>query len=415
MKKLLLCAVLLAFFCAGCGGAGSGGSGASGAGQDFTSVPPGAGQSDDAAPAGEEYRAVWISYLEWQRLAGCDEATFRENVATMLQNCADLGLNTVIAQVRPFGDALYQSELFPQSHLLSGTQGQSPGYDPLAILIEEAHARGLELEAWINPYRVQLTENLPSQLADTNPALLHPDWVRQANGGLYYDPGLPEVRQLVVDGVKEIVANYDVDGIHFDDYFYPTTEASFDADTYAQYGQGADLADWRRDNVNQLVQQVYQAVKEIDPEVRFGISPQGNNANNYDQQYSDVALWMSQPGYVDYVMPQLYWGFGYLTASGRDDYQFSTLCRYWAGLERCSEVSLYIGLGGWRIGEGDGGSNDQSEWSSGHNLADMITDLRAAGCGGFALYRYDSLYASGWPELAAAEREAMASVLVPVE
>lgn len=412
MKKLLLCALLLAFFCAGCGGAGSG---ASGAGQDFTSVPPGAGQSDDAAPAGEEYRAVWISYLEWQRLAGCDEAAFRENVAAMLQNCADLGLNTVIAQVRPFGDALYQSELFPQSHLLSGTQGQSPGYDPLAILIEEAHARGLELEAWINPYRVQLTENLPSQLADTNPALLHPDWVRQANGGLYYDPGLPEVRQLVVDGVKEIVANYDVDGIHFDDYFYPTTEASFDADTYAQYGQGADLADWRRDNVNQLVQQVYQAVKEIDPEVRFGISPQGNNANNYDQQYSDVALWMSQPGYVDYVMPQLYWGFGYLTASGRDDYQFSTLCRYWAGLERCSEVSLYIGLGGWRIGEGDGGSNDQSEWSSGHNLADMITDLRAAGCGGFALYRYDSLYASGWPELAAAEREAMASVLVPVE
>ena len=162
-------------------------------------------------------------------------------------------------------------------------------------------------------------------------------------------------------------------------------------------------------------QQVYQAVKETDPAVRFGISPQGNNANNYDQQYSDVALWMSQPGYVDYVMPQLYWGFGYLTASGRDDYQFSSLCRYWAGLERCSEVSLYIVLGGWRIGEGDGGSNDQAEWSSGHNLADMITDLRAAGCGGFALYRYDSLYASGWPELAAAELEAMASVLAPLE
>ncbi len=154
MKKLLLCALLLAFFCAGCGGAGSG---ASGAGQDFTSVPPGAGQSDDAAPAGEEYRAVWISYLEWQRLAGCDEAAFRENVAAMLQNCADLGLNTVIAQVRPFGDALYQSELFPQSHLLSGTQGQSPGYDPLAILIEEAHARGLELARWPYDWIVRFT------------------------------------------------------------------------------------------------------------------------------------------------------------------------------------------------------------------------------------------------------------------
>ena len=411
MKKLLLFAVLLAFFCAGCSAEIETPS----AGPDFTSVPPGAGQTNDSIAAGEEYRAVWISYLEWQRLAGCDEAVFRENVAAMLQNCADLGLNTVIAQVRPFGDALYQSELFPQSHLLSGAQGQSPGYDPLAILIEEAHARDLELEAWINPYRVQLTENLPSQLADTNPALLHPDWVQQANGGLYYDPGLPEVRQLVVDGVKEIVANYDVDGIHFDDYFYPTTDASFDADTYAQYGQGMELADWRRDNVNQLVQQVYQAVKETDPAVRFGISPQGNTANHNDQQYSDVALWMSQPGYVDYVMPQLYWGFGYLTASGRDDYQFSSLCRYWAGLERCSEVSLYIGLGSWRIGEGDGGSNDQAEWSSGHNLADMITDLRAAGCGGFALYRYDSLYASGWPELAAAELEAMASVLAPLE
>lgn len=405
MRYKLLAAVLALVLLAGCAG------GTTPWAQDFTSVPDNAARHT-APPPGEEYRAMWISYLEWQPLTGADENTFRAAAGEMLDNCAALGLNTVIAQVRPFGDALYESSLFPASHLLSGAQGQSPGYDPLAILVELAHARGLRIEAWLNPYRVQLTQNLPASLADTNPAVLHPEWVHEVNGGLYYDPGLPEVQQLIADGVAEVVENYEVDGIHFDDYFYPTTDPSFDEDTYAQYGGGLELDEWRRQNVDQLVKTVYARIKELDPDVTFGISPQGNNDNNYTQQYSDVSLWLRETGYVDYVMPQLYWGFGYLTASGRTDYQFKTLCGYWNGLERTEGVDLYIGLGAWRIGTGDGGANDQAEWSSGRNLADMVAALREAGCGGFALYRYDSLYSNAeYPDLAASERSALGEFL----
>ena len=408
MKRILCLLIFCTLLLAGC-------SSAQPANTDFTSVPT-TEDSAQATPtpaptAAEDYRAMWISYLELQTPNGLNEADFRAQVDTMLQNSVALGMNTVIVQVRPFSDALYQSDLFPQSHILASQQGQAIGYDPLQIFIEQGHALGLSVEAWINPYRVQLSSSQPAQLSENNPAVLHPEWTKSANGGLYYDPSLPEVRQLVVDGVTEIVSRYDVDGIHFDDYFYPTTEESFDAERYAASGSQLSLADWRRENVNQLVSQVYAAIKEIDPSVRFGISPQGNNANNYDQQYSDVCLWLSQPGYVDYILPQLYWGFDYFTASGRTDYQFAGLCRQWAAYPRCEEVQLYIGLGAWRIGDGDGGSNNQAEWSSGNNLAKMVEDLRQAGCGGFALYRYGSLYSSTYPELAALERESLSQLL----
>lgn len=405
MKKLFcLCAALLVLF-AGCGKATP-----ANAPTDFTSVPSTANQTTPQEN-GQEYRAMWISYLELNSLKGADETTFRQQAGQMVENCKQLGLNTIIFQVRPFGDALYSSQLFPQSHILSGTQGQDIGYDPLQIFIEETHQRGMKLEAWVNPYRIQLNSNQPASLAANNPAVQHPEWAVSANGGLYYNPALPEVQQLVVDGVKEIITNYDVDGIHFDDYFYPTTEESFDADTYAQMGQGMSLADWRRQNVNQLVKKVYTTIKETDSSIRFGISPQGNNANNYDQQYSDVCLWLKEPGYVDYIMPQLYWGFGYLTSSGRTEYQFANLCKQWADYPRDQAVSLYMGLGAWRIGEGDGGANDQAEWSSGNNLAKMVSTLRETGCTGFALYRYDSLYASSYADLAAVEASALAEVL----
>ena len=404
----LLAAACLAVSLAACGGNAPGGTSASTAGSQ-TGSPIANDTGDEAekpAQPAREYRAMWVSYLEWQQFDFSSAEAFRAGAEEMMANCADLGLNTVIAQVRPFADALYPSQYFPWSHLCTGTQGQDPGFDPLAILIETAHAQGLELEAWLNPYRVQLNASLPGQLAENNPALTSPELVKQAGEGLYFDPSSEEVRQLIVDGVTEIVTNYDVDGIHFDDYFYPTTDASFDAEEYAASGTSLSLEDWRRDNVNQLVKAVYDAIQAVKPEVRFGISPQGNMDNNYNGQYSDVALWLSTPGYVDYILPQLYWGYGYTTSGGQTRFGFENITAEWAALERAEGVSLYFGLGAYRIGDGDGGNYDNAvtQWQSGHNLADMIATGREVGADGYVLYRYDFLFHnSSWAELAASE------------
>lgn len=407
-KKIfaLLTAACLAVSLAACGGAPA----ASQSGSRSQTGSPIANDTGDEAekPArpAREYRAMWVSYLEWQQFDFSSAEAFRAGAEEMMANCADLGLNTVIAQVRPFADALYPSRYFPWSHLCTGTQGQDPGFDPLAILIETAHAQGLELEAWLNPYRVQLNAGLPGQLAESNPALTSPELVKQVGEGLYFDPSSETVRQLIVDGVTEIVTNYDVDGIHFDDYFYPTTEASFDQAEYAASGTSLSLEDWRRDNVNQLVKAVYDAIQAVKPEVWFGISPQGNMDNNYNGQYSDVALWLSTPGYVDYILPQLYWGYGYTTSGGQTRYAFENITAEWAALERAEEVALYFGLGAYRIGDGDGGNYDNAvtQWQSGRNLADMIATGREVGADGYVLYRYDFLFHnSSWAELAASE------------
>ena len=339
----------------------------------------------------QEYRAVWISYLEFENMDFGSEEVFRTQVREMFANCKSIGLNTVIVQVRPFGDALYTSSLFPWSHLITGTQGVAPNYDPLQIMVEEAHAMGLQIEAWVNPYRVQLNANKPQTLAQSNPAVQNTEWAIEANGGLYYNPALPEVREYITQGTLEIVQNYDIDGMHFDDYFYPfPLDVPFDEHLLPA---GEDLTHWRRENVNMLIRQVYSAIKAENPNVRFGISPQGNMGNNYTQQYSDVELWLSTEGYADYIMPQIYWGFGYTTSTGSEAYRFDTLVQQWAALPRHENMQLYVGLGAYRIGAGDGGSNPQDEWMSGHNLADMVLYMRSLdNVGGYALYRYEHIF-----------------------
>lgn len=368
------------------------------------------GQPNAALPT--EMRAMWISFLEWETYDLSTEEAMRSVAKELFGNCANLGLNTVIVQVRSFSDAMYPSEIYPWSHQLTGTQGQDPGYDPLAVMIEEAHALGLRFEAWVNPYRAwhKLYRDLP--MAADNPAVLHPEWTREgSDGGLWYNAGIPEVKDMIVAGTAEIVQNYDVDGIHYDDYFYSfLADENFDADLYAQNSQGQTLAGWRRQNVNYLLMEVYQAIKNLKPGVAFGISPQGNNENNYNQEYSDVKLWMEQ-ALVDYVMPQLYWGFNYRDKNGKDNAAFANKCAEWAGYPRSENVALYIGLGAYRIGAGDGGSNDQSEWQSGHNIADMVTHMQGVpGITGFALFRYAFLFDGS--ELAQQETAALTEVLM---
>ena len=186
------------------------------------------------ARAAAPYRAVWVSYLEWEQVDFSSAEAFTQAIGTMLDNIQSIGATVVLAQVRPFGDALYPSDYFPFSHLCTGTQGQDPGFDPLALLVDAAHARDLQLEAWVNPYRIQAGQT--PALCGASPARLHPDWVRYTDTGAYLDPASADVRQYIADGVGELCARYAVDGIHFDDYFYPTTDAALDAAQFASTG-----------------------------------------------------------------------------------------------------------------------------------------------------------------------------------
>lgn len=196
------------------------------------------------ARAAAPYRAVWVSYLEWEQVDFSSAEAFTQAIGTMLDNIQSIGATVVLAQVRPFGDALYPSDYFPFSHLCTGTQGQDPGFDPLALLVDAAHARDLQLEAWVNPYRIQAGQT--PALCGASPARLHPDWVRYTDTGAYLDPASADVRQYIADGVGELCARYAVDGIHFDDYFYPTTDPAFDAADYAASGSTRTQDDWRR-------------------------------------------------------------------------------------------------------------------------------------------------------------------------
>lgn len=373
-------------------------------------------------PLPEEMRAMWISFIELKQMDFSSAQAFEASIGPVFANCKQMGINTVIVSVRPFGDALYPSAYYPFSHIMTETQGQDPGFDPLDILVQAAHSQQLRLEAWVNPYRIQHPTNGPAQLSADNPASQNPALARSINGEMWYEPSNPQVEQLVVDGVAEILQNYPVDGIHFDDYFYPTgIDESFDAEGYAADSRGLSLADWRRDNVNRMVTRVYQTVKSISPQASFGISMQGNNENNYTTMYADVKKWMANAGFVDYVMPQLYWGFHYLTQSGRDSYAFNNITAEWAFYPRIDSVRLFAGLGAYRIGLyqgeeprkefGDGGNNPQDEWQSGHNLADMVTQLRTVdGFSGFALFRYEYLFQPEDP-LSTSEREALTALL----
>ena len=376
------------------------------------STPEPSADPNPALPAGE-WRAVWVSYLEWAAMDFSTEDAFRAGVVQLLDNCTGLGLNTVLAQVRPFGDALYRSSLFPWSHLCTGVQGQDPGFDPLDVLLQEAHTRGISVEAWVNPYRLRSSAAMPPNLADGNLANTHPEWVCTVNGGLYLNPAVSAAADYVVQGVAELVQNYAVDGIHFDDYFYPTTDESIDAAQFAASGAG-NLAAWRRENVTALVRAVHDTVKAADPTLRFGISPQGNPDNDENQQYSDVTGWLASgdgDAVVDYLCPQVYWGQGFALHNGSTRFAFENIVPAWLAYPRAADVALYFGLGAYRVGVGDGGSNENSlsGWSTGRTLADQVAFLREQGAGGWALYRYGSLFGPEQTSLAAAECGALAA------
>lgn len=345
----------------------------------------------------KEVRGMWISFFELETaLKGRSEASFRQNIIEILDNVTATGFNTVFVQVRPYADALYPSNYFPWSYLATGTEGVDPGFDPFAIVMEESKARSLRVEAWINPYRVRAGLSKDEPMSGQNQASV---WLNAGNsavlqydGCVYYNPASKSAQELIVNGVKEIVERYDVDGIHFDDYFYPTTNLSFDKASYQQYrSSGGKLSqgDWRRENVNTLVRAVYEAIKTIDSSVVFGISPQGNTSNNYSQQFIDVEKWLQNPGYIDYICPQIYWGYNHKSAP------FQATVEKWNRMAAKGDVALYVGMGAYRLGTIDSGAGSgKNEWKGTQNILSRMvqTSRQQSQYDGFVMFRYDSLY-----------------------
>lgn len=355
---------------------------------------PSASSSPNTVQNGE-MRAVWVPYLslDMSKAEDKSEKAFLQKFNTIIENAKNCGMNTLIVQVRPFGDALYKSSYFPWSHIVGGTQGVNPGYDPLADMVSACHKAGLQIHAWVNPLRIQTT-GTPSILATDNPYNVwkgdsaKTGWTVDWQGAKYYNPAYEQVRKLIADGVKEIAANYDVDGIQIDDYFYPTQDAAFDKAAYDAYGASASkngsplaLADWRRGNVNALVSLVYREVKSAKPELPFGISPQGNVQNDLDMG-ADVAIWCSVRGYADYLCPQLYVNFENPTLP------FDGAVRTWRNMVTNPDVKLYLGLAVYKAGS----DADSGTWkSSGDILARQVELGRETSCDGFMFYSCDYL------------------------
>lgn len=378
---------------------------------------PSSGSDESASariPVPDELRGIWISYLDFNTLLkNKSSAAFRTNIGDAFDKISALGLNTVFVQVRPYGDALYKSQYFPWSHTITGTEGADPGFDPLSVMVDEAHSRGLRIEAWINPYRIR-SGNSSIPLCTSNPAY---KWLQQGDSAVIqykgitsYNPASEKAQQLIADGVGEIVRGYDIDGIHFDDYFYPTTDAAFDQASFNAYknaGGTLGLAQWRRQNVDSLIKKVYKTVKDIDASVQFGVSPQGNNDNNLNGQYVDVSKWLTGTGYVDYICPQIYFG-----------YQNSTLpyaetASQWNNMISSSGVRLYVGLAAYKLGVADNWAGDgKNEWLSTSNLLSRMvqTGRQQSNYGGFILFRYDSIFSSDTAQVQK-ERQNLSAIL----
>lgn len=341
-----------------------------------------------------EIKGVWISYLELNTiLTGKTEGQFTSSIRGAFQNCADMGLNTVFVHVRSHGDAYYKSDYYPWSKYVTGTLGQAPDYDPLEIMINEAHAFGLSFQAWINPYRLCGVSELKN-VSETYPI---GRWYKTAEGervvkeGSYYylNPGYSESNELIAAGVKEIVSKYNVDGIHIDDYFYPTTDAAFDRAAFSASGYSS-LSSFRTENCTRTVKALYSAVKAANPTAIFGIAPQGNIQNNYDFMYADVRTWCAGSGYIDYIMPQIYFGFKNKAQPYED------VLSDWQDMVSGTNVKLIPGLGVYKIGNEDsyGGSDGRYEWVNEDEIIkrQIIAAEARANYGGFVLYSYNHVF-----------------------
>ena len=386
-----------------------------------TPLPPVTKQPlpDSAARSNEPVRGVWlttVSRLDWPPASSVNASPAlrisqqQKALTDKLDNLKRLGINTVFFQVKPDGTALWRSKILPWSDMLTGTIGTDPGYDPLQFMLDEAQKRGMKVHARFNPYRVS-TNTKPSTVAELNRTLplnpasvfvLHRDWIRTSGDRYVLDPGIPEVRDWITSIVAEVVTHYPVDGVQFDDYFYAESPDSplNDNQTFHKYGSGfASKADWRRNNTQQLIAQVSRTIKQLNPNVEFGVRPCGEWRNRshdpagsdrrraaaYDASYADTRLWV-QKGLVDYIAPQIYWPFS------RDAARYDVLAKWWANVVKPTHTRLYIGVALYKVGEP---SKTEPDWTVNGGVPELKKQLDLNDAlpeiGGTILFRENNL------------------------
>lgn len=348
-------------------------------------------EKNDSPQSAEYVKAVWMTYYELSSFTqDNDEQEFKKQISKAFKELESNGFNRVTVQVRPFADAFYKSDYFPVSAYCFKSQGSELLYDPLAIMTEAAHKYGMSIEAWINPYRVSSSTDF-SELSDKNKAV---EWKDTDNlivcdSGIYFNPASSEVTKLICNGVREIVENYQVDSICFDDYFYPDTDKSIDESSYKAYTENSgelSLEDWRRENVSNMVKEVYSAVKSVNENITFGISPASDIENDRDSLYADVEKWCTSEGYIDYICPQIYFGFL------NENQPFMKTTKNWIQMSDCT---MYVALPLYKAGKEDefAGDSGINEFVDNNNIiARQVTYLsKLESVKGFYIFSYSSL------------------------
>lgn len=359
-----------------------------------------------------EKRAVFISYIELgNNLRGKSDTDMKNTIDTMLDTAKDFGFNMIILQVRSFSDAIYKSSIFPSSRSVVNTEGDELPFDILKYFIKKAHQKDLELHAWINPYRIS-NDTDTSIISKDNPAykLLNTSSVKIIdNVGIYYNPASSEVESLILEGIEEIIKNYDVDGIHFDDYFYPKSNDIDSTDYEKAYkdNNSLTLKEFRLNTISSLIRKTYKLIKSYDKSLVFGISPDGNIDNNYNSNYVDTRLFCTEEGYLDYIMPQVYYGFLNSTKP------FEDTVKSWNNLIT-NNIELIPALAFYKTGNIDNYAKEGvNEWVEYNNIIsrEVMLSRELSNYSGFAIFRYNSLFGSNLTETSFLEKENLKNIL----
>lgn len=350
-----------------------------------------ASNEQNFAGTGSYVNGVWLSFSELDAMLS--GGNFKGDIEKAVNKCREFGITDLFVHVRSHCDSIFDSEYFP-----TRSSAASVDFDPLDCIIKLCRQSGIRVHAWINPYRVKTSDSDTETLPQDSPAYkwLHDDNAANdinvcINDGVYLNPASNEVRQLIISGVRELLAKYDVDGIHFDDYFYPTVSEEFDKASYEAYKESCQnpisLADWRRANVNALISGCYTAIKFTDKDIAFSVSPAADIDKVYNSYYADVSAWCKS-GCLDAVIPQLYFGYEYPDG----DFCFDTLLKRWKSMVKGTDVKLWVGLAAYKLGTEN--PPDSAEWKNGSTILarqveDCITD---GGVSGNVFFSYTALF-----------------------